>query len=125
MQNKANFRKAKMNINLYLTMAYKNETAFRVRKNKPKQSQFQNRQNEPKCCFNKGLCKKTRFPARKNKAKTNPIGWMPKMNVTSFITSDYDNKRPYRRWENKPNSNPIFKLFAGDVVRRKLCSVTV
>jgi len=50
MQNKPNFKIGKMNLNLYSTRAYKNETAFRVRKNKPKQSQFQNRQNEPKLC---------------------------------------------------------------------------
>jgi penicillin-binding protein-related factor A (putative recombinase) len=40
MQNKANFRKAKMNENLFAAKDYENETAFRLRKYKPKQSQF-------------------------------------------------------------------------------------
>jgi len=41
MQNKANFRNAKMNENLLATKDYENETAFRLQKYKPKQSQFQ------------------------------------------------------------------------------------
>ncbi len=41
MQNKPNFQKAKMNINIYYTKVYNNETAFRRRKNKPNQTQFQ------------------------------------------------------------------------------------
>jgi len=41
MQNKPNFRNAKMNENLFATKDYENETAFRLQKYKPKQSQFQ------------------------------------------------------------------------------------
>ena len=40
-QNKPNFRNAKMNENLFATKDYENETALRLRKNKPKQTQFQ------------------------------------------------------------------------------------
>jgi len=40
-QFKANFRKAKMNVNLYVIKEYENETAFRLRENKPNQTQFQ------------------------------------------------------------------------------------
>jgi hypothetical protein len=39
-QNKPNFRKAKMNENLFAAKDYENETAFRLRKNKANQSQF-------------------------------------------------------------------------------------
>ena len=39
-QFKPNFRKAKMNANVFVTKDYENETAFRPQKNKPKQSQF-------------------------------------------------------------------------------------
>jgi len=39
MQNKANFRKPKMNESLFATKAYENETALRLEQNKPKQSQ--------------------------------------------------------------------------------------
>jgi len=35
MQNKPNFQDAQMNVNIYYTKAYNNETAFRRRKNKP------------------------------------------------------------------------------------------
>jgi hypothetical protein len=39
MQNKPNSRKAKMNENLFATKDYENETAFRLRKYKPNQTQ--------------------------------------------------------------------------------------
>jgi len=39
MQNKANFRKTKMNLNSYSTMAYENNLPRPIRKNKPKQTQ--------------------------------------------------------------------------------------
>ncbi len=42
-QFKANFRKGKMDINIYLTKEYENKWLRRVRKNKPKQTQSQNR----------------------------------------------------------------------------------
>jgi hypothetical protein len=41
MQNKAYFRKARMNANIFVTKDYENETDFRLRENKPNQSQFQ------------------------------------------------------------------------------------
>jgi len=46
MQNKANFRKVKMNENLFATKDYENTPAFGLRENKPKQSQFSNRKAE-------------------------------------------------------------------------------
>jgi len=41
MQNKANFRKARMNANIYTIMDYVNFSSLGQRKNKPKQSQCQ------------------------------------------------------------------------------------
>jgi len=32
------------------------------------------------------------------------------MNITFCLTSDYDQKPPFRQSENKPNSNPISKM---------------
>ncbi len=40
MQNKPNFRKVKMDENLFATKDYEDETAFGLQKYKPKQSQF-------------------------------------------------------------------------------------
>ena len=40
-QNKPNLKKAKMDVNLFATKDYENETAFRLQKYKPKQTQFQ------------------------------------------------------------------------------------
>jgi len=62
-QNKPNFRKAKMNINLYVTKDYENETTFRLQKNKPKQKTISNGTFLPICyqtndhiCQGKPLC---------------------------------------------------------------------
>ncbi len=44
MQNKPNFRKDQMKVNIYYTKAYNNETAFRRGKNKPNS-------NPIKACF--------------------------------------------------------------------------
>ncbi len=52
MQNKPNFQKAKMNVNLTLTRDYRKKDDFLVRINKPN---FQNGQNELKRFFTKGL----------------------------------------------------------------------
>ena len=40
-------------------------------------------------------------------SKTNPITKRDKMNINKVLTKDYENKRLFRRPENKPNSNPI------------------
>ncbi len=45
MQNKPNFRKTKMNLNSVKTTVYENETAFRVRKNKPNSNPIQAKTN--------------------------------------------------------------------------------
>jgi hypothetical protein len=41
MQNKANFKKARMDVNIYLQRDYGNKSAFAVTENKPKQTQSQ------------------------------------------------------------------------------------
>jgi len=48
MQNKPNFRKAQMNVNIYHAKAYKDETAFRRGKNKPNQTQSNPIPKKPK-----------------------------------------------------------------------------
>jgi len=74
--NKPNFRKAKMNVNLYVIEDYRKKDDFVVRINKPN---FRNGQNERKFSFNKGLQKKRLFSSPKNKPKTNPIKACPEL----------------------------------------------
>ncbi len=71
---KANFQKAKMNVNLSLTKDYRKKDDFAVRINKPN---FRNGQNERKLNFNKGLQKKRLFSSPKNKPNSNPIKACP------------------------------------------------
>jgi hypothetical protein len=77
LQNKAKFRKVKLNVNKVLTRIYDELDTWSIRKNKPKTNP-----NEPKF-------KKT------------------KMNVTNYITMDFENKSNWSICENEPNSNPI------------------
>jgi hypothetical protein len=71
MQNKPNFRKSQMNVNIYYTKVYKNETAFRRVKNKPNSNP--NKPNcrkgkiDAKCVFTKDYRKKDDFLVRINK----------------------------------------------------------
>jgi len=62
--NKPNLRKAKMNVNSFITKDYRKKGDFVVRINKPN---FRNGQNERKLNFNKGLKKKRLFSSPKNK----------------------------------------------------------
>jgi len=73
MQNKPNFQDAQMNVNIYYTKAYKNETAFRRGKNKPNSN-----------------------PIKPNLRK-------PKMNVNLTLTKDYRKKDDFAVRINKPN----------------------
>ncbi len=65
MQNKPNFRKAKMNVSYILTRNYKNIIPLAWQKKqtqfKPNQTQSPKSQNERKLNYNKGLQKKRWF----------------------------------------------------------------
>jgi len=77
MQNKPNFRKAKMNVSIYYIKEYKNFIPLAGQKNKPNSN-----------------------PIKPNFLKA-------KMNVTSFITKDYIKYDDFAVRKNKPNSNPV------------------
>jgi hypothetical protein len=77
MQNKPNFAKAQMNINVYSTMDYENISDWTLGKNKPNSNPI--------------------------KPNSNPISEMPKMNVNTYPTRAYSNKTAFRRIQNKPN----------------------
>ncbi len=79
-----------------------------------------------------------RYDIRAKNMQNKPNLRNDEMNVSSFITKDYENRTLSERGKNKPNqtqlkpiqsqSKPIkanFKLFAVDVIRRKLYPVTV
>jgi len=99
MQNKPNLLDAKMNVNIYYTKVYKNETAFRRGKNKPnsnpikpnlkrakmnandfitKDYRKKDDLNERKYLYHKGLQKKRLFSTPKNKPKQSQFLQRPK-----------------------------------------------
>jgi len=108
MQNKPNFRKAKMNVNIYHTKIYQNETAFRRVKNKPNSNPIKPNLKRAKINANdfitKDYRKKDYFVVRINKP--------------NFQNGQNDRKRIFYRGlrqcyrlpaqKNKPNSNPIY-----------------
>jgi len=73
MQNKPNLLDAQMNLNIYYTKAYNNETAFRWGKNKPNSN-----------------------PIKPNLQKA-------KMNVNLYVIEDYRKKDDFIVRINKPN----------------------
>ncbi len=73
MQNKPNFLRSQMNVNIYYTKAYNNETASGSRKNKPNSN-----------------------PIKPNLRKA-------KMNVNLTLTKDYIKKDDFTIRINKPN----------------------
>jgi len=79
MQNKAKFRKVKLNVTKVLTKDYDPMDTWSIR---TKQSQ-----------------------TNPNKAKLKKA----KMNVTSIIIKDYENKSNWAICENEPKTNPISK----------------
>jgi len=71
MQNKPNLQNAQMNVNLYNTRVYKNQTAFGRRKNKPNSNPIKPNclkgKIDAKCVLTKDYRKKDDFAVRKNK----------------------------------------------------------
>ena len=72
-----------MNVNIYYTKAYINDTAFRRGQNKPNSKPIQ--------------------------TQTNPISENPKMNVNVAFTRNYHNNQALPLRKNKPKTNPISK----------------
>jgi hypothetical protein len=79
MQNKPNFRKAKMDVNIYYTEGYENISDWTLGQNKPNSN-----------------------PIKPNLRKA-------KMNVNSLITKDYRKKDDFVVRINKPNSRKAKK----------------
>jgi len=107
LQNKPNFRKAKMNVSIYHTKAYKNETAFRRVKNKPNSNpnkpNCQNGKIDAKCVLTKDYRKKDDFSVRINKPNFRNGQNERKLNYNKGLQK----KRLFSHPKNKPNSNPI------------------
>jgi hypothetical protein len=124
MQNKPNFRKAKMNVNIYYTKAYKNETASGSGKNKPNSNPIKancrKSKIDAKCVFTKDYSKKDDFAVRKNKPNSNPISVNPKMNVMFYSIKDYENESAFRPQKNKPKTKPKQTQFPKGQNERKI-----
>jgi len=82
MQNKPNFRKAKMNVSAVKSMNYEQITMNNANKNKPNSNPIKPNLRKAKMNVNslitKDYRKKDDFAVRKNKPKTNPISERPK-----------------------------------------------
>jgi len=114
MQNKPNFQDAQMNVNIYYTKVYKNETAFRRRKNKPNSNPIKPNLRKAKMNVKSLITKDYRkygdFVVQKNKPNSNPISVKPKMSANVFVTKDYENETTHRPQKNKPNQTQFQNL---------------
>jgi len=111
MQNKPNFRKAKMNVNIYNIKDYQNFIPLAVRKNKPNSNPI-----KPNCrkaqmnvnsLITKGYRKNDDFVVRINKPNSKPISEKPKMSANAFSQKDYENEITFR----PKKTNPIQTQF--------------
>ena len=86
MQNKPNLRKAKMNVNPYITTDYENISNWTLGQNKPNSNPI-----------------------------LSAVGGFqePKMNATLFVTKDCENKTALRPQKNKAKTNPILSAVGG------------
>jgi len=111
MQNKANFRKSQMNVNIYYTRNYENKSNRTLGQNKPNSNpikpNFRKAQMNVNSLITKDYIKYDDFAVRKNKPNSNPISVKPKMSANSLLAKDYENETAFRLQKNKPNSNPI------------------
>ena len=105
MQNKANFRKSQMNVNLYNTMDYENKSNWTPGENKPNskpiKANFRKAQMNVNSLITKDYRKNDAFAVQKNKANSNPISVKPKMSANAFSQKDYENETTFRLQENK------------------------
>ncbi len=122
MQNKPNFQKSQMSVNLYNTTDYENKWQRRVRKNKPNTNPIKPNLRKAKMNINsiiaKDYRKKDDFSVRINKPKTNPISGISKMNVNLYVINDYENETI-----NRPKkTNPIQTQLEAWRNNDKLCT---
>jgi len=112
MQNKPNFRKAEMNVNIFSQKDYENISDWTLGQNKPNsnpiKANFQKAKMNANSLITKDYRKNDDFAVRKNKANSNPISEKPKMNVNLYVIEDYENEtafRPKKTNPNKPNQS--------------------
>jgi len=95
-----------MNLNIYYTKVYKNETTFRRGENKPNsnpiKANLRKAQMNVNLTLTKDYRKKDDFAVRKNKPNSNPISEKPKMNVNSSSQKDYENETTFRPKKTNP-----------------------
>ena len=113
MQNKPNFQKSQMNVNIYNTTDYENKSNWTLGENKPNSNpikpNFQKAKMNVNSLITKDYRKNDDFIVRINKANSNPISETPKINVNLYIIEDYENETAFRPKKTNPNK-PNFRL---------------
>ncbi len=111
MQNKPNFQKSQMNVNLYNTTDYERKRNWTLGENKPNSNPIKANLKRAKMNINsittKDYRKKDDFIVRINKANSKPISEKPKMNVNLYVIEDYENETAFRL----KKTNPIQSQF--------------
>jgi len=69
MQNKPNFRKAKMNVTSFYTVDYENKSNWKLGQNKPNQSQYKANTNPILSAIALAKAEQTQFPKCPNRCK--------------------------------------------------------
>ncbi len=100
-----------MNVSIYYTKVYNNETASGSRKNKPNSNpikpNLRKAQMNVNSLITKDYRKKDDFAVRKNKPNSNPISSKAKMNANAFSQKDYENETTFKPQKNKPKQTQL------------------
>jgi len=114
MQNKPNFRKAEMNVNIFSTKAYEIFIPLAGQKNKPNSNPIKPNLKRAKMNTNSFIIedyrKKDDFVVRINKPNSNPISEKPKMNANVYVIEDYENETAFRPKKTNPIQSQFFQL---------------
>ena len=113
MQNKPNFRKSQMNVNIFLTKAYENKSNWTLGENKPNSNPIKPNLQNAKMNVNlyviEDYRKKDDFIVRINKPNLQNAKNERKLNFNKGLQK----KRCFRIPKNKPKTNPILSAVGG------------
>ncbi|MCH7557621.1 MAG: hypothetical protein IIB56_09230 [Planctomycetes bacterium] len=111
MQNKPNFPKSQMNLNIYNTMDYENISDWTIGENKPNSNpikpNFQKAKMNANAFSQKDYRKKDDFIVRINKPNLVRRRRIAKMNANVYVIEDYENEPP----SDSKKTNPIQTQF--------------
>ena len=111
MQNKPNFRKSQMNVNIFSQMDYENKRNWTIGQNKPNSNRIAESVKLMQTVYLQRIMKKNEAKGyEKTKPKQTQFPKTQKMNENAFLQKDYENETTIRPQKNKPKQTQFLCL---------------